>query len=281
MMLEKTNPVMKLTLSSFTYFSAIWRPTSGLNWSSPTSTSAGRPPSLPPFSLIASWNASRMSTPRAPAGPESVLTNPTFTLLAPWAPAATHSAAARAIVLVFMSRPLKGIEIFKHFPAGRRIGQRTRAGGQIVAHVLGLGRAGNGAGDGRMADDPFEEVLRPAADAKVGCPGRQGLAAGLPEQGALGKGAIDDHRGALFGGQGKNSLLRFALGERIVDLQEIVAPLLQPGFHLAIGRRSVVRDPHVAHPALLLPVLQRSGVGRHVDEVVHLQEIHALHPQPL
>ena len=54
MMFENTKPVMKFTLSRFTSFSASCLPTSGLNWSSPISTSAGRPPSLPPFSFTAS-----------------------------------------------------------------------------------------------------------------------------------------------------------------------------------------------------------------------------------
>jgi hypothetical protein len=53
MMLENTTPVMKSTLSRLMALEQLLA-TSGLNWSSPTSTSAGRPPSLPPFSLTAS-----------------------------------------------------------------------------------------------------------------------------------------------------------------------------------------------------------------------------------
>src|SRR5580765_895327 len=82
MMLEKTKPVRKSTLSSLMSFSASWRPTSGLNWSSPIRTSAGRPPSLPPFSFTASMKASRMSKPSAALGPESVLMKPILTLSA-------------------------------------------------------------------------------------------------------------------------------------------------------------------------------------------------------
>src|SRR3954469_17555127 len=97
MMFEKTMPVRKSTLSSLTYFSAIWRPTSGLNWSSPMSTSAGRPPSLPPFSLTASWKPSRISTPSAPLGPERVLMKPTLTLSAACELGTCVSARAHAI----------------------------------------------------------------------------------------------------------------------------------------------------------------------------------------
>ena len=69
MMLENTTPVMKSTLSRLMFFSNSCLATSGLNWSSLTSTSAGRPPSLPPFSLTASRKPSRMSTPSAADGP--------------------------------------------------------------------------------------------------------------------------------------------------------------------------------------------------------------------
>src|SRR5437879_3259170 len=96
MMFENTKPVRKSTLSSRTYFSAIWRPTSGLNWSSPTSTSAGRPPSLPPFIFTASWKPSRMSTPSAALGPESVLMKPTLTLSAACALEARASGGVNA-----------------------------------------------------------------------------------------------------------------------------------------------------------------------------------------
>src|SRR5258706_12486619 len=68
MMLESTYPVRKSALSSLMFCSASCLPTSGLNWSSPTIASAGRPPSLPPFSFTASRKASRMSMPSAALG---------------------------------------------------------------------------------------------------------------------------------------------------------------------------------------------------------------------
>ena len=77
--LEKTTPVRKSTLSRLMFFSKSCLPTSGLNWSSLISTSAGSPPSLPPFIFTASMNASRMSTPRLADGPDKVLMKPTLT----------------------------------------------------------------------------------------------------------------------------------------------------------------------------------------------------------
>src|SRR5690348_7935518 len=96
MMFEKTTPVMKSTLSRLMFFSNSCLATSGLNWSSLTMTSAGRPPSLPPFSLTASRKPSRMSMPSADDGPESVLTRPILTLSAAAAGAATSERAEAA-----------------------------------------------------------------------------------------------------------------------------------------------------------------------------------------
>ena len=101
MMLENTTPVMKSTLSRLMFFSNSCLATSGLNWSSLTSTSAGSPPSLPPLSLTASRKPSRMSTPRAEEGPDSVLTKPTLTLSAAWA---SGTATARQLVARAMAR---------------------------------------------------------------------------------------------------------------------------------------------------------------------------------
>src|SRR5256886_2406823 len=170
MMFETTKPVRKSTLSSRTYFSAIWRPTSGLNWSSPTSTSAGRAPSLPPFIFTASWKPSRMSTPSAALGPESVLMKPTLTLSAACAPEARASDSVTAQILLLMvllpsRRPiLKRVEVLRHAAALRFVGKPAAAGGQVVEHVLGLPGARDGAGHRGMRRDPFQEKLRPAGD---------------------------------------------------------------------------------------------------------------------
>jgi hypothetical protein len=85
------------------FFSKSCLPTSGLNWSSPISTSAGKPPSLPPFILTASMKASLISMPRLAEGPDKVLMKPTLTasaaaagLIAPTAPARTAVVATAA-----------------------------------------------------------------------------------------------------------------------------------------------------------------------------------------
>src|SRR5947208_5714108 len=181
MMFENTKPVRKSTLSSRTYFSAIWRPRSGLNWSSPTSTSAGNPPSLPPFIFTASWKPSRMSTPSAALGPESVLMKPTLTLSAACAPEARASDSVNAQILLLMILPsrrpiLKRVEVLRHAAALRFVGKPAAAGGKLLEHVRGLGGPGNGAGDRRWGHDPREKELRAACDAHVLLHRGQGVA---------------------------------------------------------------------------------------------------------
>src|SRR5207245_8907737 len=112
-------------------------------------TSAGKPPSLPPFICTASWKPSRMSTPSAALGPESVLMKPTLTLSAACAPEARASDSVNAQILLLMillssRRPiLKRVEVLRHVAALRSVGEPAAAGGQVVAHVLGLAGAGN------------------------------------------------------------------------------------------------------------------------------------------
>src|SRR5467141_3824075 len=285
MMFENTKPVRKSTLSSRTYFSAIWRPTSGLNWSSPTSTSAGKPPSLPPFIFTASWKPSRMSTPSAALGPESVLMKPTLTLSAACTPEARASDSVSAQILLLMivlpsRRPiLKRVEVLRHAAALRCVGKPAAAGGQVVQHVLRLAGAGDGAGHRWMRRDPLEEKLRPAGDAELRRPRRQRFAFDAPEQRALGEGPVRDHRHAEIARQREDAPFGVALAERVVDLHEIVLLRLQPALDLGVSRRRVVGDADVTHALPVFPLEEGFRVGRDIHQVVHLHEVHLLHFQ--
>src|SRR5229473_3660913 len=285
MMFENTKPVRKSTLSSLTYFSAIWRPTSGLNWSSPTSTSAGRAPSLPPFIFTASWKPSRMSTPSAALGPESVLMKPTLTLSAACAPDTRASVSVNAQIVLLMillpsRRPiLKRVEVLRHAAALRFVGKSAAAGGQVVQHVLRLAGSGNGAGHRGMGRDPFQEKLRPARDAELRRPRRQRFPFDAPEQHALGEGPVHDHRHAEIARQREDVLFGIALAERVVNLHEIVLLRLQPALDLGISRRRVVGDADVTHALALFPLQEGFRMGRDIDQVVHLHEVHLLHFQ--
>src|SRR5437762_4549459 len=284
MMFENTKPVRKSTLSSRTYFSAIWRPRSGLNWSSPTSTSAGNPPSLPPFIFTASWKPSRMSTPSAALGPESVLMKPTLTLSAACAPEARASDSVNAQILLLMILPsrrpiLKRVEVLRHAAALRFVGKPAAAGGKVVEHVLGLAGAGDGAGHRGMRHDPLQEKLRPAGDAELRRPRWQRFSLDAPEERAFGEGPVHDHRHAETACQREDVLFGIALAERVVDLHEIVLLRLQPALDLGISRRRVVGDADVTHALSLLPLEEGFRVGRDIHQVVHLHEVHLLHFQ--
>src|SRR6266850_4190205 len=65
------------------------------------------------------------------------------------------------------------VEIFRHPQARFGVGHRPLPRGQVVAHVVWPAGAGDGAGHRGMADDPFQEVLRPALDTQLAGPGRQ------------------------------------------------------------------------------------------------------------
>src|SRR5436190_5190851 len=96
---------MKSTLSRFISSSVTCRPTSGLNWSSAKTISAGNPPILPPIIDNASSAESFMCLPMTPAGPLSVVTKPILTLSAARAGATRNSSAAAALRCFFMFTP--------------------------------------------------------------------------------------------------------------------------------------------------------------------------------
>src|SRR5688572_16713306 len=126
----------------------------------------------------------------------------------------------RAMTRSMISRRMsEAIEVVGHALAGGGIGLRAAAGAEVVGHVLRVAGAGDGAGHRGVRDDPFEEVLRPALDAELRGPRRQGFAFGAPEERAFGERAIDDDRHVPFGGERKDALFGFALAERVVDLQ--------------------------------------------------------------
>src|SRR5262245_52329878 len=112
--LENTMPVIRSTWSRLVKRSTASRATSGFCWSSTTLTSAGRPPSLPPFSLTASRKASRMSTPSAPPGPDRVLRNPTLTLSAAWTGRANAVESSSADISFFMMASPRSHPRLKH-----------------------------------------------------------------------------------------------------------------------------------------------------------------------
>src|SRR5512134_1338520 len=156
-----------------------------------------------------------------------------------------------------------GIEVLGHSPAGILVRQWPESGAEVVLHVLRVAGAGDGAGDCRMRDDPFQEVLRPARDAEVLRPGRERPAFHLAEKRALDKGAVGDDRDFQLPGKRQKAPFRFAFAQRIVDLHKVVLPGLEQALDLGVGGGGVVRDAGVADPLLLLPVEQRLRLRRY------------------
>src|SRR5512134_1814882 len=165
------------------------------------------------------------------------------------------------------------IEVLGHSPSGILVRQWPESGAEVVLHVLRIAGAGDGAGDCRMRDDPFQEVLRPARDAELGGPRRQGLAFDPPEERAFDERTIGDDGHTEFFRHFEKPLFRFPFAKRIVDLQEVVLASLHGALHLAVGRSGVMRNADIADPLFVLPVEQRLGMGTYVGEVVHLHEV--------
>src|SRR5579871_4885128 len=144
-------PVRMWTFSSRTKRSAIWRARSGFSWSSSTSTSAGSPPSLPPFILTASWKPSRMSTPMAAFGPDSVLKNPILMRSAARdVEQAVHAAttqAARAVLFIVLFSSTGVVNLKTFGAAGVVAGElavSSDASSEAGAHRFCAGRAAEG-----------------------------------------------------------------------------------------------------------------------------------------
>ena len=69
--------------------------------------------------------------------------------------------------------------------------------GDVVAHVLGLARAGgDGAGHGVVGEDEFQQQLGPAGASDLVGPGRQRPGGEAPQQAAAAKGPVHQHRHA-------------------------------------------------------------------------------------
>src|SRR5262245_13072499 len=98
-----------------------------------------------------------------------------------------------------LSHPSHSIPELRHAPALRLLGEAARAGGEVVAHVLGPRRAGDHAGDGGMAQDVLEEELAPACAVELRGPLGQRLAADLGEERAAAEGPVDQDGDAALG----------------------------------------------------------------------------------
>src|SRR5687767_11463375 len=82
--------------------------------------------------------------------------------------------------------------------------------------------AGNDARHGGMTEYPLEEILAPARAVEIGRPLGQGLDYDAREEGARGKGPVDDDRSAAVGAYLQQAGFGLALGHRKIELGEIV-----------------------------------------------------------
>src|SRR6185436_16196260 len=142
-------------------------------------------------------------------------------------------------------------------------GARERPGYRPASHsaMMRLSKAASGSGP------------KPALQLSAMC-------AGLPVPGMTQATAaerhVDQDRDAALGRQRQQLVLRRAVVERIVELDEIERLLAHDGFELVIGARGIMRDAEVADATVLLPLPKRRKMCLPIEQVVHLHEVDAL-----
>ena len=97
----------------------------------------------------------------------------------------------------------------------------------------------------------------------------------------MSEGQVGQHPDPALLGERQDRFGRVAIGNRIVDLDEIERVVVHDLQHLCVladpggGRADVTDAPR------LLPLLHRGDQFRHAVQIVHLQQIYAPRPQPL
>ena len=131
------------------------------------------------------------------------------------------------------------------------LGCRKKCRERVLGHVLGARRLGQHAGDGRIGEDVLQRELRPAVALELGGPRRQRHVGQALEIGAIHERPADQHGDAAVREQ-RQQPLRVALGDRVVDLDEIRPLALQKLFELPVERGLRGRDADVARLPLAL-----------------------------
>ncbi len=83
----------------------------------------------------------------------------------------------------------------------------------------------------------------------------------------------------LFGGERQEPFLGFALGQRVVELNEIQLLRREHARKIVVSARRVMRDADESNFALLLPSSQGLQMRAVIDQVVNLHQVHALGAQ--
>ena len=130
----------------------------------------------------------------------------------------------------------------------------------------------NDTGHGRVADDELQEELTPARGKFTG-PGGQLTAAYRPEQGARLVRTVDDHGNAAILCHREKTLVRLALAEGIVDLQELCPILGYRLFQGVMGAGLVVRESTVADFSLFLEFSNTGHMDGGIAKVMHLHQV--------
>ena len=106
-----------------------------------------------------------------------------------------------------------------------------------------------------MADDVLQEKLAPGLAVELRSPGRYFLATHAREQARLCERPVRDDCDTRVTRKRQDAFLRFALGDRVVELREFEILRLDQAFQLGIGTGMVVGDADVTNAPGGLPLL--------------------------
>ena len=134
--------------------------------------------------------------------------------------------------------------------------------------MLGIAGSGDDRGHRRVAEEIFEEELRPARRVEIAGPFGQLLPAHRAEEPIAGERQIGQHCRADLGRGRDHPLLRRAIGERVIDLEKV---RLLTRHHRLDGIEVAAKgggDPDVAAETLRLPFAQYREILVRIADVV-------------
>src|SRR5215470_14973369 len=147
------------------------------------------------------------------------------------------------------TRTLELLDVVDHAPTHRLIRQTAVRGGHVLPDVSDAGGRGDGAGDGRIRNDEFQDELRPAGAVDLGRPGGKRVPLDPLDQGALAERPIDDDAHTAVAREREDARLDAAVEDVVGDLDEIERPAAHDLLDLAMAAALRGRDPDVAQLA--------------------------------
>src|SRR4051812_1900682 len=127
-----------------------------------------------------------------------------------------------------------------------------------------------------MRKNKFEKELCPGARTEFGCKVRQRPSSRLAKQRVSAERQIDQHRGARIARGGQQHAFRFAVAERVVDLEKIGLFTREHLCDRRVLSAEAGRHAEVAAYPLLFPFTHQSAVEIRITDIPRLHQVDAI-----